>query len=173
MPSTPASDGMAETPTNTSAQGNTLFTRSFSRTCPVLLKYPKSGRSVEGLAIIDDQASNTMVCPKVTEDLDIDQEDQTSTSNITTTVHGTGKPVQCLTIKNLIVTPLSGDASISIETAITHDLPDVLDDVPSPEEVVTLLASLALRGIRSELGSQPGERETEESLKKGAKIFRS
>ena len=74
----------------------------------------------------------------MTDDLDVDPQDQISTSNITTTVHGTGKPVQCLTIKNLIVTPLSGDASISIETAITHDLPDVLDDVPSPEEVITI-----------------------------------
>ena len=42
--------------------GLTLFTRSFSRTCPVVLHYPKSKRSMEGLAIIDDQATRSQGC---------------------------------------------------------------------------------------------------------------
>ena len=93
-----------------STQGNTLFTHSFSRTCPVILNYPKSGRSVEGLAIIDDQSMVSFVRPSIPKELNIARADLTSDVLITSTVNGIHKSDTNL-IKNLHVRPLTGGAS--------------------------------------------------------------
>ena len=67
-----------------------LFTQSFSRTCPVKLHYPKSNSTIEGLAIIDDQATQSLIYPQVIEDLGIEESDQRPTQIVTRTVHGIG-----------------------------------------------------------------------------------
>ena len=72
--------------------GFTLFTRWFSRTCPVVLHYPKFKRSMEGLAIIDDQATHTLFSSRVTDDLEIEDIDISSTNLTSTTIHGTSQP---------------------------------------------------------------------------------
>ena len=118
-----------------------LFTHSFSRTCPVRLSYAKSGRSVEGLAIIDDQCTHSLVTPYLPKELQIPQEDLTSDFLITSTVNGIAQN-KTLIIKDLLITPLSGDAPIHIHRAKTCNIPDALKDVPTPQEV-TLIPGLS------------------------------
>ena len=111
-----------------------LFTHSFSRTCPVRLSYAKSGRSVEGLAIIDDQCTHSLVTPNITKELHIAQEDLTSDFLIASTVNGIARH-KTLIIKDLLITPFSGDAPTHIDSSKTCHIPDALKDLPTPQEV--------------------------------------
>ena len=120
-----------------SVQENTLFTHSFSRTCPVILSYPKSGRSVEGLAIIDDQSIVSFVRPSIPEELNIAREDLISDVLINSTVNWIRKGETNL-IKNLHVRPLIGGASTPIPCARTCHVPDALLGVPTPQEVSSI-----------------------------------
>merc|ERR1712074_155626 len=113
-------------------QGNTLFTQSFSRTCPVSLKYPKSGRSVEGLAIIDDQATLSFVDSNAIAQLDIKQNDKSPHAHTTTTINGIAPTRQCLKITGLIITPISKDEPIQLESVLTQKLPNAIQDIPTP-----------------------------------------
>ena len=108
-----------------------LFTNSFSRTCPVIVSYPKSGRSIEGLAIIDDQCTRSLVKPELPKELHITKEDLSAEILITSTVNGIARN-KTETIKNLLITPLNGDAPIHIASASTSHIPDVLSTVPTP-----------------------------------------
>ena len=122
---------------STGVQGHTLFTASFSRTCPVALQYPKTGRSIEGLAIIDDQATLSLVYPDVIEELGIAHSDISSSALTTTTINGT-KSQMCQSVQNLMISPLSGDPPINLENALTQDLPNVIQDIPTPTEVLSI-----------------------------------
>ena len=76
-----------------------------------------------------------MVCPNIIEDLDIQPADRVASAISITTANGTSDYKECYNIKNLSITPLNGDASISIECARTSSIPNVLSDVPTPQEV--------------------------------------
>ena len=114
-----------------------LFTQSFSRTCPVKLHYSKSNSTIEGLAIIDDQATQSFVYPQVIEDLGIEQSDQRPTQIVTRTVHGIGQPKKVFAISGLTITPLTNNNTISIN-ALTHEIPHASDMVPTAEEVASI-----------------------------------
>ena len=121
-----------------SVQGLTLLTQSFSRTCPVNLTYPKSGRSTEGLAIIDDQATLSFVDPNAIATLDIDRMDKTPHAHTTATINGIAPPRQCLKIKGLVIKPLSDDAPIKLDSALTQKLPNAIQEIPTAEEVSSI-----------------------------------
>ena len=114
-----------------------LFTNSFSRTCPVIVSYPKSGRSIEGPAIIDDQCTHSLVNSELPKELHITKEDLSAEILITSTVNGIARN-KTETIKNLLITPLNGDAQIRIANACTSHIPDVLSTVPTPQEVLSI-----------------------------------
>ena len=99
-----------------------------------MLSHPKSGRSIKGLAIIDDQSTFSFVKPYIPKELNIAEEDLTSGVLIASTVNGILK-TETIIIKHLLITPLNGDAPIPLDCARTCNLPDVLGDVPTPQEV--------------------------------------
>merc|ERR1711989_245803 len=100
----------------TGVQGHTLFTHSFSRTCPVILSHSKSGHSIKGLAIIDDQSILSFVQPSIPQELSIPQEDLAPVTHSTLTVQGIQSHDSTI-IKGLLITPLNGDPSISLDSA--------------------------------------------------------
>ena len=85
--------------------GYTQATVSFSRTCPIVLTYAHSGKSIEGLAIIDHWASHSLVDPSIIEDLDIKRQDQHTITHSSTTIHGTTAPASALIIEGLTIYP--------------------------------------------------------------------
>merc|ERR1711989_85652 len=119
----------------TGVQGHTLFTHSFSRTCPVILSHSKSKHSIKGLAIIEDHSTLSFVVPSIPKELSIPQEDLTPETHSTVTVHGI-QIHESITIKCLLITPLNGDPSIPLDSVRTMPFPDVRNDVPSPQEVL-------------------------------------
>ena len=70
-------------------------------------------------------------------ELNIAKEDNTSDVLITSTVNGIHKSDTSI-IKNLLITPLSGDDPIQIDNARTCHLPKSLSLVPTPQEVSTI-----------------------------------
>ena len=127
--------------------GHTQATLSFSRTCPITLQYSRSGQSIEGLAIIDDQASHSLVYPTVIEDLGIEKQDQCLVTHSTTTILGLAVPSNAFIIEGLIIKPNYGNTPIQLERAITHPLPNMLQSIPSREQVNSIpgLKDLALQ----------------------------
>ena len=94
--------------------------------------------SIEGLAIIDDQASITLVDPCVIKALDIQPSHLSKTTLSTTTVQGTSPAQPCRLIHGLVVTPLDGTTKIPLPPAYAHNsLPNVLHEVPSRDTVAT------------------------------------
>ena len=89
---------------------------------------------MEGLAIIDDQATRSLISSSVVDELEIDDTDISSTNLTSTTIHGTTSQT-CKNVKNLTITPLNNDQHINLDNALTQDLPDVLQDIPTPERV--------------------------------------
>ena len=75
--------------------------------------------------------------PYIPKELNIAKEDLAHDVLITSTVNGILK-ADTIIIKNLLVTPLNGDASIPLDCARTCPLPDVLSDVPTPQEVLSI-----------------------------------
>ena len=75
-----------------------------------------------------------MVAPYIPKELHIAQEDLTSDFLITSTVNGIAQN-KTLIVKDLLITPLSGDAPIHIDRVKTCRIPDVLKDVSTPQEV--------------------------------------
>ena len=92
---------------------------------------------MEGLAIIDDQATRSLISSSVIDELEIDDTDISSTNLTSTTIHGTTSQT-CKNVKNLTITPLNNDQHINLDNALTQDLPDVLQDIPTPEEVLSI-----------------------------------
>ena len=86
---------------------------------------------------MDDQSTLSYVYPNVTDELDIEMSDQVPTTQTTRTIQGIGSN-QCLSIKGLLITPLTGEASIPLTNALTHELPSLLQDIPTPEEVSSI-----------------------------------
>ena len=76
--------------------------------------------------------------PSIPTKLNIPQEDLTPNTLTTSTVHGILQ-TETIIIKNLLITPLNGDSSIPLDCAHTClHLPDVLNNVPSPQEVSSI-----------------------------------
>ena len=92
--------------------------------------------SIEGLAIIDDQASITLVDPCIIKALDIQTSHLSKTTLSTTTVQGTSPAQPCHLVHGLVVTPLDGTTRIPLPPAYAHNsLPNVLHEVPSRDTV--------------------------------------
>ena len=87
---------------------------------------------------MDDQATHSFVYPGVVQDLEIDEADITPTSVSSITIHGVPPPKRSLDIKGLVITPLNGKASIPLKNALTHEIPNLIQDIPTPEEVSSI-----------------------------------
>ena len=68
---------------------------------------------------------------------DIEHSDISSTNLTSTTIHGTTSQ-PCKNVKNLTIAPLNNDQHINLDNALTQDLPDVLQDMPTLEEVLSI-----------------------------------
>ena len=75
--------------------------------------------------------------PSIPKELSIPQEDLTPETHSTVTVHGI-QTHESITIKGLLITPLNGDPLIPLDSARTVPLPDVRNDVPTPQEVLSI-----------------------------------
>ena len=78
-----------------------------------------------------------MVAPFIPKELHIAEEDLTSDYLITSTVNGIARS-KTLIVKDLMITPLSGNAPIHMERAKSCHIPDALKDVPTPQEVQSI-----------------------------------
>ena len=103
----------------------------------MLLSHTKAGLSTKGLAIIDDQSTSSFVVPYIAKEVNIPKEDLTPDVLMTSTVNGILKS-ETIIIKNLLITPLNGDSSVPLDCARTCYLPDVLNDVPTLQEVLSI-----------------------------------
>ena len=75
--------------------------------------------------------------PSILKQLTIAQDDLTPEVITISTVNGT-QSTESVAIKNLLVTSFNGDSSIPLDCARTRLLPDVLHDVPTPQEVLSI-----------------------------------
>ena len=108
----------------------------YSRTCPIQLTNPKTNTTIEGLAILDDQASITMIDPSVVEMLSIKPSDMKSTNLSTTTIEGTSLPGPCKLVDGLIVSALDGSNPVHLpSTYVYKRLPSTIHEVPSRETI--------------------------------------
>ena len=108
----------------------------YSRTCPVRLRYQATGHTIEGLAIIDDQSSITFMDPEAAERLRIPSSARKRDRLSNITVQGLSQPEVCWTTEGLSVSPLLGGIEVPLpRTTILHQLPNSVDEVPSPDEV--------------------------------------
>ena len=112
---------------------------SYGRTGPVTLSHPFSKQSIEGLAILDDQASITMIDPEVVKHLQIPAREITTTTLSTTTIQGTSAPETCRVINNLRIATIDNKAAIDLPSAYVYkSLPDMIREVPSPTDVAKI-----------------------------------
>ena len=75
--------------------------------------------------------------PSISKEQSIPQEDLTPETHSTVTVQGI-QTHESVIIKGLLITPLNGDPSIPLDSARTLSLPDVWNNVPSPQEVLSI-----------------------------------
>ena len=86
---------------------------------------------------MDDQATLSHVYPEVIEDLAINEKDQSPVYQTTTTIHGT-HPQYHTNIRGLLIHPLTEDTPIPLENALTQKLPNLAENIPTPEEVASI-----------------------------------
>ena len=75
--------------------------------------------------------------PSIPKELSIPQEDLTPETHSTVTIHGF-RTHESTTIKGLLITPQNGDPSITLDSVRTVPLPDVRNDVPTSQEVLSI-----------------------------------
>ena len=93
----------------------TIFRVSlYRRTCPAQLTYPKKGLTTEGLTILYDQASITMIDPSLVISLYIETSYMKHTNFFTTTIQGTSYPEPCTIVDGLIVSALKGSNPVDL-----------------------------------------------------------
>ena len=108
----------------------------YGRTCPVRISHPASSKSIEGLALIDDQAGVTFVDPMVGRSIDIPKASAVASTQAAITINGQSPPKPCQIIHGLIVTPLDGQPAVPLPRAIMQNpIPDALNQIPSKQEV--------------------------------------
>ena len=105
----------------------------------MILTRPNSKYSIEGLAIIDDQASITIVAPFVANRLRIPDHELVSAVLSITTVEGTSAPEPCKIINELTVSSIDNETNISLPpTYIYKPLPNAIDEIPAPADVAEI-----------------------------------
>ena len=110
----------------------------YSRTCPVKITHPSTGRTAIGLAIIDDHSTITFMDPQALDMMEMPNNQLRESSLATITVQGTSSRAPCHLINGLIVSPLEGDSSITLPpTYIQNTLPSAIDQVPSRKAVAS------------------------------------
>ena len=93
---------------------------------------------VEGIAVLDDQCSHTFVYPSVIEDLRIPKGDVTPSNLITTTIQGTSASEERCIISGLVVSSLDESNEIALPDTYTCNLPNVIKEIPSPEDISSI-----------------------------------
>lgn len=94
---------------------------------------------MEGLAIIDDQASISIVDPIIVDNLKIKESDMEYTTLSTTTVQGTSHPEKCRLLHGLIASSMDGSNPIILPSIYIHKrLPNFIDEVPTRETVSSI-----------------------------------
>ena len=96
-------------------------------------------RTIEGLAIIDDQADISLISPDVVAKLNPPEHNRCLTTLSTTTIQGTSQPRPVLEVDGLIVTSLDSQTKMGLGPCyVCPDLPDAIDEVPSQEKVQSI-----------------------------------
>ena len=94
---------------------------------------------MEGLAIIDDQASISIVDPIIIDNLQIKESDMEDTTLSTTTIQGTSYPEQCKLLHGLTVSSIDGYNPITLPSVYLHKkLPNAIDEVPTKETISSI-----------------------------------
>ena len=94
---------------------------------------------MEGLAIIDDQASISIVDPIIIDNLQIKESDMEDTTLSTTTIQGTSHPEQCRLLHGLHASSIDGSNPITLPSVYLHKkLPNAIDEVPTQEAISSI-----------------------------------
>ena len=100
----------------------------YSRTCPVRISHPYTGRSKVGLAIIDDQSGVTFVSPSIKRFLTIPESSIEASTQSVITIEGPSSPRPCEIIHNLTVSPLTGNSEIELPPSVMQNpIPNAWD----------------------------------------------
>ena len=86
---------------------------------------------------MDDQSTISYVYPDVVGELGIEESDLLPTTENTITIDGISSK-QCLKTGGLQIIPLVGETPISLKSALTNQLPNLIRDIPTPEEVSSI-----------------------------------
>ena len=98
--------------------------------------HPSSRETVEGLAIIDDQASVTFVDPSVKWLLKLPSRVLRPSRQATVTINGPSEEKPCHILKDLVVTPLDGQKALTLPPAVMQSkIPSARDQIASRKEV--------------------------------------
>ena len=91
---------------------------------------------MEGLAIIDEQASLTFLDPKALERLQVPDSQLRPSALATSTIEGVSAKKPCKYLKDLQVSPIDGSRTINISSSVIRDeLPDNIREVPDIGDV--------------------------------------
>ena len=109
---------------------------TYSRTCPVKIKFNLTGIQIEGLAILDDQASISLLHPPIISRLGIKKENLIPTTLAVQTIEGTARSQPCSLVEGISVQSLDRTNEITLPpTYVYKDLPQAIEEVPDRHEV--------------------------------------
>ena len=98
--------------------------------------HPSSRETVEGLAIIDDQATVTFVDPSIKGLLRLPSRVLRPSRQATVTINGPSEEKPCHILEDLVVTPLDGQKALTLPPAVMQcKIPSARDQVASKREV--------------------------------------
>ena len=101
-----------------------------------MLSHPATNKSVEGLAIIDDQSGMTFIDPIVAQKIELPQSVMRPSKQGLLTMEGEMKSKPCHVITGLVMTPMDGQPSIALPSSVMQNkIPDAWDQIPSRKDV--------------------------------------
>ena len=109
---------------------------TYSRTCPVKIKFNLTGIQIEGLAILDDQASISPLHPPIISRLGIKKENLIPTTLAVQTIEGTARSQPCSLVEGISVQSLDRTNEITLPpTYVYKVLPQAIEEIPDRKEV--------------------------------------
>lgn len=107
-------------------------------TCTVILSHINSDSQIQVLAIIDHQASISLLDPTAIQRLHIPREQQTNDTVTITTIQGT-QSNPCKQIQGLIIETIDRKQQWPLPSIITHKpLPDISNEIPTRKDVASI-----------------------------------
>ena len=111
----------------------------FSKTCPVILRNTNNNRTIQGLAMIDDQSNITYIHDSVKRTLQIQPKQVRHVKTSVTTIEGSSQPRTWEEVTGLTVSSLDQSQIIKLPPALIQKaIPSVLHEIPNPELIAKI-----------------------------------